>query len=567
MDFDTLDSGKSVCLSNSSEKSYISDECGVYASFSSLNNLDLSDIDLPCSKVFATNVEAKNKCINVFDFALPTCQKTTKNVVWSTFTENNDSDAFNEIKENVNYINKDSNKMIQGIKYDLEEDLDISALNCPGLTSDEDDNESDISDFTEDLDDEDSDLDSDFQINSKAPSVRKYLFEKQVKDTNTMDKANSNCKSNNIISTNLYDIGIDYNYERKMSSGTLKKMDLPNKSFNEPIVFNDIPFTSLYKYYKQDEHIKSLFLDRMALMLYTLSYVVKGTGELVSARFEGFFCNYYKITAQEFKQWTGFNFPDFLRSRYCSPYFRIIYDEVKQKYFVRFNESDKEFTRLGNEMVGVRKVNDETMRRKLVGIERKLNDIEDKEECLEEKLRWLTLLTYAPKDQAEISVSSFQLNFDHYYKNKLDSKYLSSIFMRASISGVVKHVFANELEFINENGGAIKIICDLNEAIIEIKKKLEFMRSEEYKRAVNLKKTRLSGDLPPIQRRVSKAPRVWNFDQEIVKNIMGDENQVPLHEKYSKLPSSGNVNQKAKPVYTSTNVIQSDDEEDSGDDF
>ncbi|CEF66133.1 Hypothetical protein SRAE_2000080300 [Strongyloides ratti] len=558
------DSESSESSISFSEQSFIFNERDVHASTKTLNGPDLSDSsNLSSIEIDIKKKVSGNNCLASYSFSLPNYQKPTKNNIWPSFSNTDDNTVENEINENFKNIIMDNNKIPQGNMFNLIDDAVISALNCPEINSDEedDDKESDISDFTYNSVD---DLNSIFKTNNKTKSTRKNSSDDKKENHSPINSKTNNFEKMNVITRDLDDIGIYFRSNIEITYEDLKKVNVVNKSFNEPISFYNIPFSTLLKYYKYSDHTKELFYDRLALMLYTLSYVVKGTGELVSDRYETFFCNYYKISSNTFREWTGYTFLTFMKSRYCTPYFHIVFDEARDKFIVRFNESDKNMSKLGNEMVAVRKANMEAMRRKLIGIEKKLDRIEDKEGCIEEKFRWFELLSYAPKEEKEVSVQCFQLNYEYHFKRKLDSNYLSSIFMRSSLSGVIKHSFANELEFIAENGGKIKILCDIPSAILETQKKLDFIRSDEYKRLVNLKRVRLTGEAPLIQPRASKAPVLWDFNKSVLKDILGDEACTPLHEKYSnKSPLSNNVNKKTKPSYISSNVNQSDEDENS----
>uniref|UniRef100_A0A0N5BD55 NARG2_C domain-containing protein n=1 Tax=Strongyloides papillosus TaxID=174720 RepID=A0A0N5BD55_STREA len=535
------------------------------ASHLSLSDLDLSDLDSP--NLEDSTDKKKDKCLASFSFTLPSFEKMSSSNIWPSLSNTNDGGAM-DVNENVPICTAKNTP--QNAPFASIYELEPSAFDCPGLTSDEEDgNESCISSFSDHSDDRGSISVSLLSVEStkESPMLPCIAIKEDENDNLTPVNNKSSVIKGETITTNLDHIEINIKRYQELSYDQLKKVDIPNKSFHDPIVFNEIPFSNLLKYYKYDDHTKELFYDRLALMLYALSFVVKGTGESTTDRYETFFCSYYQITCKTFKEWTGLTFFEFMKSRYCSPYFRVVYDETANKYFVCFNESDKTFTRLGNEMVAVRKVNTEIFRRKLVGIERKLHEIEYKEDILQEKLKWLKILSYAPKDLTEIPVPHFAHNFQHYYKIKLDSKYLSSKFIRSSFSGVVKYVFPHELEFIAENGGSIKVLCDLGNAIKDIQEKINFLQSEEYRRMLNTRKSRLTGELPPpFQRRQSKAPRVWDIPMEEIGQHLSAEIQTPSHDVHSNQNLPSGVNRKNKPIYTGSNVLQSEDEASSEED-
>uniref|UniRef100_A0A0K0F1W8 HORMA domain-containing protein n=1 Tax=Strongyloides venezuelensis TaxID=75913 RepID=A0A0K0F1W8_STRVS len=545
------------CLFESDEES-----C---ASHLSLSDLDFSDLDLPNLEDSAD--KKKDKCLASFSFSLPSYEKMAASNIWPSISNTNDGDVMDVTANVPNFTAKNTS---QNFPFASIYEVEPSAFDCPGLTSDEDDgNKSCISGFSDHSDDRKSTSLSLSSLGStKEHSILPCIAIQEDENNNiTSEKDKSSATRGENITTNLNYIGITIKRYQELTYDQLKKIDVPNKSFDDPIVFNEIPFSNLLKYYKYDDHTKELFYDRLALMLYALSFVVKGTGESTTVRYEAFFCSYYQITCKTFKEWTGLTFFEFMKSRYCSPYFKVVYDETGDKYLVRFNESDKTFTRLGDEMVAVRKVNTEMFRRKLVGIDRKLNEIEYKEEYLQEKLRWLKILSYAPKDLTEIPVNHFTHNYQHYHKIKLDSKYLGSKFIRSSFSGVIKYVFPNELEFTAENGGSIKVLCDLKQAIKDIQEKIIFLQSDEYRRMLRIKKSRLTGDLPPpFQRRQSKAPRVWDIPMSEIDQPLGVETQTPLHEMHSNQNLTSDVNRKINFVYTGSNVLQSEDEESSEED-
>uniref|UniRef100_A0A0N5C7B0 Tudor domain-containing protein n=1 Tax=Strongyloides papillosus TaxID=174720 RepID=A0A0N5C7B0_STREA len=535
---------------------------GSSTSHSSLNRLDLTNLNLPTLGNSADKRKDNGNCLASFSFSLPSYKKLT--TIWSPFPSTNNKG----VTDVTTKAPKCTVKSIpQNVPHNSVYEVDPSALDCPGLTSDEDDeNESCISGFSDDSDNDwksASTIISSYESTKEPPKLSCYDIKEDENDNLTPLNDKSGIVRGETITTNLDHIGINIKRCQELTYNQLKNVNIPNKSFYDPIIFNKIPFSNLLKYYKYDDHTKELFYDRLALMLYALSFVVKGTGETTTERYGSFFSSHYQISSREFKEWTGLTFFEFMRSRYCSPYFRVVYDEDGDKYLVRFNESDKTFARLGDEMVAVRKVNTELFRRKLIGIERKLDEVEYKEEFLEEKLKWLKVLTYAPKNLVEIPLQHFAYNFEYCYKVKLDSKYLGSKFIRSSFSGVVKYVFPNELEFTPENGGSIKIICDLGDTIKDIQKKIIFLQSEEYRRMLKIKRLRLSGDLlPPFQKKQSKAPRVWDILKDEVGQILGDENQTPLHERHSSRNMAAE-----KPVYIGSKVSQSDDEENSEEDL
>uniref|UniRef100_A0A0K0G1Q4 Reverse transcriptase domain-containing protein n=1 Tax=Strongyloides venezuelensis TaxID=75913 RepID=A0A0K0G1Q4_STRVS len=109
-------------------------------------------------------------------------------------------------------------------------------------------------------------------------------------------------------------------------------------------------------------------------------------------------------------------------------------------------------------MVAVRKVNTEIFRRKLVGIDKKLIEIEYKKEFLQEKLKWLEILSYAPKDRTEMPIQHFTHNYQHYHKINLDSKYLGFKFIRSSFLSKAHQVWDIPVDEIDQPLGAeIKI--------------------------------------------------------------------------------------------------------------
>uniref|UniRef100_A0A0K0F1W5 HORMA domain-containing protein n=1 Tax=Strongyloides venezuelensis TaxID=75913 RepID=A0A0K0F1W5_STRVS len=534
---------------------------GSYASRSSPNRLDLPYSDLPILRNSADERKDSDIFLASFNFSLPSYKEKT-NIL--PFSNTNNKSVADSTTKALNFTVKNAS---QSVPLNSVYERDTELLDCPAFTSDEDDgNDTCISGFSDDSDDDGKSTSisiSSYESTKEHPLLPCIAIQEDENNNITSEKDKSSADRGETITTNLNHIGISIKRYQELTYDQLKKIDVPNKSFDGPIVFNEIPFSNLLKYYKYDDHTKELFYDRLALMLYALSFVVKGTGESTTIRYEAFFCSYYQITCKTFKEWTGLTFFEFMKSRYCSPYFKVVYDETGDKYLVRFNESNKTFTRLGDEMVAVRKVNTELFKRKLVGIERKLDTIEYKEEFLEEKLRWLEILTYAPKNLTQIPLQDFAYNFEYCYKVKLDSKYLGSKFIRSSFSGVIKYVFPNELEFIAENGGSIKVLCDLRQAIKNIQEKINFLQSDEYRQMLKTKKSRLTGDLPsPFQRRQSKAPYVWDVLRDKIGQTLGGEKQTPLHEKYS------NQNMATRrSVYIRSKVSQSEDEENSEEDW
>uniref|UniRef100_A0A0N4ZUI6 Uncharacterized protein n=1 Tax=Parastrongyloides trichosuri TaxID=131310 RepID=A0A0N4ZUI6_PARTI len=350
-------------------------------------------------------------------------------------------------------------------------------------------------------------------------------------------------------------------------------------TFGNPIVPCQIPFDILYgklsiidinfilsiENKSQNEKAKNIFLDSIAQMIYTLSYVVKGTGELTCERYRIYFENLYYVDNRQFKEWTGYTFNEFMRSKWCFPYFKISYDECLNKHIVTFNESDENIKKLGDEMVAVRKVNITLFKKKLNFVDKKLEDIKDRLEIYEEKLKWLEFLSYCPNDMTKIPLSTFNINFKSYFKMTLDKNYLKSIFIRASLSKVIKHNFSEELLFVKEdNETYIQIICNIHDSIKKIKEIIEYMKSGKYEKEVEKKRKLLTSK----NENISKKKSVLWFNDVIPKNnksVLLDENIIPLHEEFT-IPEN-RTKKKGNQKYTNSNIIPSDEESNSDDDF
>uniref|UniRef100_A0A0N5A521 RING-type domain-containing protein n=1 Tax=Parastrongyloides trichosuri TaxID=131310 RepID=A0A0N5A521_PARTI len=331
--------------------------------------------------------------------------------------------------------------------------------------------------------------------------------------------------------TNLDHLGIDIRSKLNPTLEEIKKIEIKNKDFESTLVIEQdpIPLSILYELSHVDDHAKDVLLDQLAQMIYALSYVIKGTGSLIVQRYESFFCNLYHVDCKTFKQWTGgYTFIDFMKSTYCHAYFKVTYDQFNDVYNVDFNEKDKGFAKLGNEMVAVRIASAEMRRKQLIGYDKKLKYIEDREEVFDEKLKWLNLLRFAPSK--EVTLEELQLNFEKVYKKKLDPKYLKKIFIRSTLSKVIKHNFHDELMFVEKNNKTyIKIICDINEAIKTIKSKIAYINSEEYKKAKQLKEKHIKGEIEiPLPQRKKKT-QIWSDVEKALESFNGLD--IPeLHE-------------------------------------
>uniref|UniRef100_A0A0K0DXD4 FERM domain-containing protein n=1 Tax=Strongyloides stercoralis TaxID=6248 RepID=A0A0K0DXD4_STRER len=370
------------------------------------------------------------------------------------------------------------------------------------------------------------------------------------------------------ISTSLKFLNFSTSNHLVKNALDLEKFSYYYNSFDKPIKLNSLPLNILLEYKHYSKKINDMFFDKLAQMIYALSYVVKGTGALTCERYQGLFYNLYKIENRQFKEWTNYKFHDFMRGPWSSPYFKIIYDEDLQKYFVIFNESDENFKKLGNEMVGVRKINDIILKKKLNTIDKKLNDIKNNVEIYEEKLKWFQLLTYCPEKDKPILIDVFGKNFHHYFKRQLNSKYLSSKFVRSSLSKVIKHYFSNELFFFIENGKAyIKIICDIDNTVKETQKIIKYMHSNEYINEVQRKKKLLN------KKKINniKKPSLWTMEHfssqnsnNTNKKFLKDENSIPLHILYANLDDKDDETHVLPMIkFTSTHVNVSDDENNS----
>uniref|UniRef100_A0A0K0G1Q3 Inositol oxygenase n=1 Tax=Strongyloides venezuelensis TaxID=75913 RepID=A0A0K0G1Q3_STRVS len=192
----------------------------------------------------------------------------TESNIWSSFSNTNDGGVTKSVS-NCTATNTSQNTPIVSI-YELES----SAFDHPGLTSDEDDgNESCISGFLNHSDDRRSISVSILSLGptTESPMSPCIAIYEDKNNNITSEKDKSSADRGEIITTNLDHIGIRIKRYQGLTYDQLEKIDVLYKSFDDPIVFNEIPFLNLLKYYKYDDHTEELFYDRLALMLYGIS--------------------------------------------------------------------------------------------------------------------------------------------------------------------------------------------------------------------------------------------------------------------------------------------------------
>uniref|UniRef100_A0A0N5BJL9 HTH OST-type domain-containing protein n=1 Tax=Strongyloides papillosus TaxID=174720 RepID=A0A0N5BJL9_STREA len=304
------------------------------------------------------------------------------------------------------------------------------------------------------------------------------------------DSANFSEYDNTLISTSIPSLGINLknNYTERY---LMEEVKIENDSFNKKIILSNIPLEILIKYSPYNEHAKNLMNDKIAQMIFTLAQVGEGLGYDNVSQYESLFIKSYEICGKAFKKITGYTFKEFILRPFCKPYFYIQHDDLCGNSRIIFNTSDKELIELGKSITKTRETYDKILRRKIEGNIKQRDNHKKNVDLLVEKVRWLALLTCAPSDIPMVSINEFREQFHTVYKENITKDYLYSKFLRTKFSGVVKLYFSDELEFISApgTGDGIKIICDVKTRIEEIKKEIDYLRSEEYLKKKEEKKT------------------------------------------------------------------------------
>uniref|UniRef100_A0A0K0FJD4 HTH OST-type domain-containing protein n=1 Tax=Strongyloides venezuelensis TaxID=75913 RepID=A0A0K0FJD4_STRVS len=336
------------------------------------------------------------------------------------------------------------------------------------------------------------------------------------------DTANLSEYDNTLISNSIPSlrINIKNNYTERY---LMEEVKIENDSFYKKIILNNIPLEILIKYSSYNEHAKNLMNDKIAQMIYALAQIGEGLGYDSVSHYESLFIKSYEIPGNEFKKITGYTFKEFILRPFCKPYFYIQHDDLFGNSRIIFNTSDNELVELGKNIVKTRETYDKILKRKIEGNIKQRDNHKKNVNLLVEKVRWLALLTCAPSNIPMVSVNDFREQFFTVYKENITKDYLNSKFLRSKFSGVVKFYFSDELEFINEpgTGDGIKIICDVNTRIEEIKKEIDYLRSEEYlkkkeenKTGAKKRKTKKKKDVKKEWKNASVALEIVNSLQK-----------------------------------------------------
>uniref|UniRef100_A0A0N5BX32 DUF4210 domain-containing protein n=1 Tax=Strongyloides papillosus TaxID=174720 RepID=A0A0N5BX32_STREA len=394
-----------------------------------------------------------------------------------------------------------------------------------------------------------------FNQEMSCNSFPNYLLsENKIKDPN------AGIKMNRVLDY------LNVSLEKDIINGVcdVEKIKYNYNTFNKPIQLNELSLGFLLERKNSSTEYERLFFDKLAQMIYLLSGLFKKNEIITCQNCYNLFKNLYYIDNRLFKKWTGLTFIEFIKTEWCSPYFKITYNEVKNEYVVeKFNES-KSNSLISDDKYGpTRNKNDRAINEKVNS-----NKSSENLEIYQEKLEWFKFLSLRTENLDDIPFSLFSSNFKSYFKINLNCNYLKSKFKKNCLSEVFNSYFSLELKLIRKMGRYyIRVLCQIPSKIVETKKIIENIKLEQYENNVRINSNYENQTEIPLVNNIIDFENK-NFDlfqlkkeNEIAVNTESNEKRIRLDNTInSDLKKSYGIR---KTEYVDSNVVISEDEESS----
>uniref|UniRef100_A0A0K0F7S5 DUF4210 domain-containing protein n=1 Tax=Strongyloides venezuelensis TaxID=75913 RepID=A0A0K0F7S5_STRVS len=421
-----------------------------------------------------------------------------------------------------------------------------------------------LNNINSDFSDDDYSSDQNDSVHSSSNFFNQEMFcnssPNHLLSENKTNNSNTGIKTNRILDYFNVSLGKD------IVNGVrdIEKIKYNYNIFNKPIQLNELSLYFLLKHKNSSTEYERLFFDKLAQMIYLLAGLFKKNEIIACQSCYNLFKNLYYIDNRLLKKWTGLTFIEFMETEWCSPYFKIKYNDVKNEYVVeKFNQSMSNSLILDCKYDSTGNKNDKAINEKVNS-----NKTSGTLEIYQEKLEWLKFLSLRTEDLDDIPFSLFSSNFKSYFKIKLNCNYLKSKFKKNCLSEVFNSYFNLELKLIRKMGRYyIRVLCQLPSKIVETKKIIEDMELEQYGNNIRRNSNYENQTEISLVNNIIEF-RDKNFDMLQLKKESEIAINTGSNEKRVGLSKMINSDQKQccdirKIEYVVSNVVLSEDEESS----